>query len=99
MLRSLYAGSATLLHFRRPSNSFSRRLIKTANSFSPKRKIHIASSTNMRLVQFKYKSCATANLGVELPEEERIVDLVELGVKNLIDFLKGGDELMEKAKK
>lgn len=52
----------------------------------------------MRFVQFRYKSAVgKSNLGVQV--QDQIVDLVEIGVNNLIDFIKGGNEAIEKAKR
>ena len=53
----------------------------------------------MRFVQFIYNSKGKpeCNLGVDIGDN--IVDLSGLGVNNLIDFIKGGNELMTKAKR
>ncbi len=53
----------------------------------------------MKFVQFCYKSRSHSALGIMLEECGEIVDLVELGVNNLVDFLKGGEELRAKAEK
>ncbi len=51
----------------------------------------------MRFVQFRYKPGGKSNLGVLLANEQ-IVDLVEIGVNNLVDFIAGGQQLLDKAK-
>ena len=61
---------------------------------------HFTDNANkMRFVQFKYKTAKNTHVGVETEENGQIIDLVELGVDNLIDFMKGGQELARKAER
>jgi len=53
----------------------------------------------MRLVQFQYNSRSAAHFGVELLEEDVIVDLLETGAKTTMDFLNGGEEMKAKVQR
>ncbi len=50
----------------------------------------------MRFVQFRYKKGLRGALGGVGGEGREVVDLVELGVSSLVDFLRGGEELRGK---
>ena len=51
------------------------------------------------LSQFQYNSRSAAHFGVELLEEDVIVDLLETGAKTTMDFLEGGEEMRDKVKR
>ena len=55
----------------------------------------------MRFVQFCLRKSGSSapRLGVELAENGDVVDLVQLPVKNTMDLIKAGPEMVEKAKK
>ncbi len=54
---------------------------------------------SMRFVQFCYQNRDASNLGVELTPGGEIVDLIEVRARNLIDFINGGSEMVERAKR
>ena len=53
----------------------------------------------MRFVQFRYNSRSSAHFGVELLEEDVVVDLLETGIKTTMDYLKASDEEKKKVER
>ena len=49
--------------------------------------------------QFQYNSRSAAHFGVELLEEDVVVDLLETGAKSTRDFLDGGQDMRDKVKR
>ena len=59
------------------------------------KEIKIKKSTRISK-QFQYNSRSAAHFGVELLEEDVIVDLLETGAKTTMDLLNGGEEMRGK---